>query len=308
MDEKLKQAVASMMKDPSQRQALAEMIVEYVQPGHVTTDFVGMLMNTRSLNPGDSLVKKLRKGIKVRTLVPGTIHLSNEITVTDRVNYVLDGADVKVTWNEWELENGEIGTVETMRAEMLAKLRDYYQTKVFTALSSVWSAVNTPTNYTNVGGTITAAALEDAIDHINNTTGGVKAVVGARSVMTPISKFGAFWNDGGTIGTDAQWAGVDSQLEQVMREGRLGTYYGAPLVMINQVWDNPEDYNTMIPNDKILVIGENVGEFITYGQAREKQYSDPRPTPPQWFLEIYQQFGLMVWNANGIYVLEVTAS
>jgi hypothetical protein len=303
MDANLKQAVASLMKDPSQRQAFAEMIVEYVQPNHVVPDFVSILLNTRSLQPGDSLVKKLRKGIKVRTLVPGAIHLANEITVKDRINYVLDGADVKVTWNEWELDNGEIGTVESMRAEMLAKLRDYYQNKVFTALSTVWSAVNTPSNYTNVGGAITATALENAIDHINNTTGGVKAVVGVRSVMTPISKFGAFWNDGGTVGTDAQWAGVDSQLEQVMREGRLGTYYGAPLIMINQVWDNPEDYNTLLPTDKILVIGENVGEFITYGTSKEKQYSDPRPTPPQWFLEIYQQFGLMVWNAQGIYVL-----
>ena len=50
-----------------------------------------MLLNTRSLKPGDSLVKKLRKGIEVRTLVPGSIHLASEVTVSERVNYVLDG-------------------------------------------------------------------------------------------------------------------------------------------------------------------------------------------------------------------------
>jgi len=304
-DNELKKAVASLMTDKNQREALAEMIIEYVQPNHIATDFVAMLMNTRSLNPGDSLVKKLRKGLRVRTLVPGTIHLSNEITVTDRINYVLDGADVKVTWNEWELENGEIGTVESIRAEMLAKLRDYYQNKVFTALTTVWTAVNTPSNFIDLGTAVTATALEDAIDQINQTTGGVKAVVGVKSAMTPISKFGAFWNDGNTVGTDAQWSGVDSQLEMVMREGRLGTYYGAPLVQLQQQWDNPEDYNTLLPTDKILVIGENVGEFITYGDAKQKQWSDPRPTPPQWFLEIYQQFGLLVWNAMGIYVIKV---
>jgi len=133
---KLNEAVAAIMKDKAQREALAQLIVEYVQPNHITTDFVGMLLDTRALQPGDALVKKLRKGIKVRTLVPGAIHLASEITQTERVNYVLDGANVKVTASEWDLANGDIGTVGSIRAEMAAKLRDYYQNKVFTALAS----------------------------------------------------------------------------------------------------------------------------------------------------------------------------
>ena len=143
----LNQAVASLMKDRTQRQAFAQMIVEYVKPNHITVDFVNMLLNSRSLNPGDSLIKKLRKGLQVHTLVPGAIHLAHEITVTERANYVLDGADIKVTASEWDLDNGNIGTVGEIRTEMMAKLRDYYQNKVFTALTTVWTAVNTPNNY-----------------------------------------------------------------------------------------------------------------------------------------------------------------
>lgn len=295
---KVKEAMAALLSDKTQRDALAEMIIEYVQPNHITTDFVGMLLNTRSLRPGDSLVKKLRKGLQVHTLVPGSIHMAHEVTVTDRVNYMLDGADVKVTWNEWELEAGEIGTVDEIRGEMLAKLRDYYYNKVFTALTTIWTVSNTPNNYTSVGGAITAAALEDAIDRINQTTPGVKAVVGTRAAMTPITKFGAFWNDGGS-NTEA----VPSQLEEVVSRGMLGRYYGAPLIVLDQVYDNLETYSPMLPTDKILVLGENVGEFITYGEVKTKQYDDPRPTPPQWFLELYQQFALLVWNAQGLYVL-----
>jgi len=304
MDEKkLRETVASMAQDRSQRDALAQLIVEFVQPNHITTDFVGMLLNTRRLNKGDALVKKMRKGIEVRTLVPGSIHLASEVTVTERMNYILDGLDVKVTYNAWELEAGNIGTVDEIRREMAAKLSDTFQNRVFTALSTVWSAVNTPSNYTNVGSAITADALEDAIDQINLTTGGVKAVVGVRSAMTPITKFGAFWNDGGTVGTDAQWSGIDSQLQDVVRKGFLGYYYGAKLVALDQIWDNPEDYNALLPTDKILVIGENVGEFITYGEPMWKQWEDMRVTPPQWFLEVYQQFGMIIDNAQGIYVL-----
>jgi hypothetical protein len=297
MNDELKQAIASLLQDPNKRDAVAEMIVEYVQPQHVTSDLVNMLISTRSLKPGDSLVKKLRKGIRVHTLVPGAIHLASEVTQTDRITHLLDGADVKVTWNEWEMESGEIGTIDEIRNEMYLKLRDFYYGKLLTALSSVWSATNTPNNFTNVGGAITATALENAIDVINQTTSGVKAVVGVRSAMTPITKFGAFHTDGTNV------AASQTALDEIMRTGRLGTYYGAPLVVVDQVYDNPADYNPLLPADKIIVIGENVGEFITFGEVKTKQYTDMRPTPPQWFLELYQQFGLMIWNAQGIHVL-----
>jgi len=301
MEEKqLREAIASLAKDRKNREALAELIIEYIQPNHITTDFVSLLLDTRNLREGDVLVKKLRKGIEVRTLVPGSIHLASEITVAERANYILDGSDVKVTWNEWEMESGELGTVDEIRREMLAKLRDFYMNKVYTALTTIWTAVNTPNNYIDAGATITATALEDAIDFVNQQAGGVKAVVGTRAALTPITKFGAFWNDGTTF------AGVDSQLEEVMQRGFLGKYYGAPLVALEQVYDNPEDYNALIlPTPRILVIGHKAGEFITYGEPKWKQWSDMAPTPPQWFLEVYQRHGMIIDRAQGIVTIEV---
>jgi hypothetical protein len=292
MDEKkFKEAVASLLKE-GRREALAQLIIEYVQPQHLTNDFVSLLLGSRSLNVGDVLVKKVRKGIKVRTLVPGAMHLASELTVSDRINYVLDGADVKVTYNEWELASGELGSVEEIRAEMSAKLRDYYLGKVFTALSTIWNSTNTPNNYTAVGGPLTATALENAIDQINETTSGVKAVVGTRAALAPITKFGAFWSDG-------------SNIREIMQTGFLGRYYGARIIALDQIYDNPMDYNALLPTDKILVVGEGVGEFITYGDVKSKEWSDMRPTPPQWYLEIYQQFGMIIDRADGIFVLDV---
>lgn len=295
------EAVASVLRS-GDRDALAEFLVEYIQPTHVTNVLVSMLLNTRALKPGDALVKKVRKGIEVRTLVPGAVHLASEVTVSERMNYILDGVDVKVTFDEWDIENGNIGTVADIRKEMLMKMQDVYVNKVFTALTTVWTAVNTPSNYTAVGGAITAAALENAINQINNTVGRAKAIVGVRSALTPITKFGAFWHD-----STNSWTGaVDSQLEEVMRTGWLGHYYGTPIIALDQMYDNPEDYTALLPTDKILVIGENVGDFITYGEAKWKQWSDMNPTPPRWYLETWQQMGLIIDNAQGIYVLAVS--
>jgi hypothetical protein len=300
MDKKFEEAIAGMMKDPSQHEALAQMIVEYIQPNHITTDFISMILNTRNLAPGDSLVKKIRKGIHVHTWVPGQIGLKHEITVTDRINYVLDSAIVGVMANEWELESGEIGTIASLKAEAGAKLRDYYQNKLFTALSQIWGPANTPDNFTNCGAAITATALEDMIDHINQTTPGAKAIVGTRAVVQPISKFAAFFtSSAGDVGY------VPERIAELMRTGYLGNYYGVPIIAINQVWDNPEDYNPLYSEHAAIVIGENVGEFITFGPERSKEWTDYQPTPPYWHLDIVQQFGLMIDNAKGIGTLYV---
>lgn len=299
LDEKnLKEAFASLVKKGDMG-AVAALLVEYVQPQHVTTDIVGLLLNSRSLGQNDALVKKVRRGIKVRTLVPGRIHLASEITVSDRINFALDGLDVKVHANLWELESGELGSVDEIKSEMEAKLRDEYLARVFLALSSVWTAVNTPSNFTNVGGPLTATVLKNAIDRINQTTSGVKAVVGMRAALTPITTFGAGWTDGASISQP-----VPENISEIMRTGFLGRWYGAPIIALDQVYDNPEDYNPLLPTDTVVVIGEKVGEFITYGDVRSKDYQDMRPTPPQQYFEIYQQYSMIIDRADGIYVLD----
>lgn len=122
--------------------------------------------------------------------------------------------------------NGTIGTVDEIRAMMLAQLRDAMQTKVFNALASVWSMANTPSNYISVGGPVTATVLEDAINRVVEVTGGVQAVVGIRSLMNPITKFGAFVDNGAVSPT---YEAVPNQMQQVVDNGFLGKYYGSNL-------------------------------------------------------------------------------
>jgi hypothetical protein len=301
-DIKFKEAVSALIKDKSQREALAQVIVEYVQVNHITQDFMNVLLDTRTLNPGDSLVKKVRTGMTVHTWVPGSNSLKSEVTVMDRINYVLDGAIISLLANEWELEAGQIGTVAELRSEALAYLRDFYMNKVFTALTGVWTAANSPLNFTDCAGPLTQTALEDMINHINQTTPGVKAIVGVRSALTPITKFGAFWGPGG--GWPDLWANQDA-MKEVMQTGWLGTYFGAPIVALNQVYNDPFNYTPLLPVDKVLVIGQKAGEFILYGPERSKEWVDMEPTPPYWHLDIYQQFGIMLSNAIGVGVLKV---
>jgi len=120
--------------------------------------------------------------------------------------------------------------------------------------------------------------------------------------MTPVTQFSGYWPnmDGSAFDT------ADQLILDIMANGWLGKWYGAPLVKIPQVWDNIEDYNALVPTDIVLVVGYDAGEFITYGDVMTKQWTDMNPTPPQWMYEIYQQFGMIIDNAMGIYVLKIT--
>jgi len=226
--------------------------------------------------------------------------LKGETIVTDRMNYILDGAIISQTANEWEIKSGEIGTVEDMKKELQAKMRDYFMNKCFNALTAVWTAANTPLNYINAGGALTAVVLEKANNRINQTTGGAKTIIGTRNALTPLMHFGAFWPP---VAGGLAW-GVNSQLEEVMKTGWLGTFLGANVIAVQQEYDNPEDYNALLDATKVLVIGEHVGEFITYGGFNNQEYTDMRVVPPQWNYSLFTQFGMIIDNAMGIYVID----
>jgi len=297
----LKLAMASVMQDPAKRLELAEMIVEYVDVGHITFDFIGQLIATRSLNTGDMLIKKLRKGIKVWSHVPGTIPMKSEITISERLNYILDYAVTGVTANTQELAQGDLGTVESMRTEMMAKLRDFYIGKVFTALTTIWTAANTPSNYATIATAVDKTTLDAMIKVIIRSSGGVKAIVGVRDVLQPITEFVGWAVLSGATTTLIQNIG-----EELARTGWVGSYKGIPLVIVPRDYTDPESFTLMVPDNKILVIGDNAGEFITYGAPQSQEYTDPRIVPPQWNLNIWQSFGFIIDYASRVGVIKIT--
>ena len=303
MDEiRFKEAYAQVAK--TDKRALAELIVEYIDPKHITQDIVGMFLNTRSLNPGDALVKKVRRGIEVRQLVPGQNTLASQITVKEVVNYNLDTAVAEVSHNEWEVESGEIGTVDEIRREMMAKLSDFYSVKVMNALYTL-ATIDDTTNFWYVTGPVTRTTIEDAIDSIADIAGSVKNVVGRRTALAPITKFAGYRVGVGATEAAGSPVAVPSALEEIRRTGWFGIYYGANFISLEQVYDNPFDRNPLIKDNLIVVIGDNCGEFITYGDTREDQWTDMSTAPPTWHVRLYQQFGMLFDNMENVGIIRV---
>jgi hypothetical protein len=197
-----------------------------------------------------------------------------------------------------------LGTLDSIEAEMRAKISDYYIALVFNALANLWNGVNTPNNWISVAGPLTAPILVAAINEINYRLGSVRAVVGTRRALTPITTFGNYvpWLGGTPVGI---WGTeIPPAVEEIYRTGFLGSWYGCKIIALDQIWDNEVDYNAMLPENQVLVIGNNVGEFITYGDVKVKQWTDWDPTPPVYKIELYQQYGMIVDNQIGVYVID----
>lgn len=102
MDEKMKRALAEAARDivnTNGRSAFAQVITEDIRPNHLSFELINTFMPTRQLQPGDSLVRRVRKGFRARTFVPGTMHLADQISMGEIYTYVIDYIIAKTRWS-----------------------------------------------------------------------------------------------------------------------------------------------------------------------------------------------------------------
>jgi hypothetical protein len=321
-----RKTLASLAK--TDRRAFAEIITEYVDPVYLSLDLLGNFMSTRELRFGDILVRRFKGKYHVQQIVPGQITLGEQIIVKDKaVSMNLDILAAKAEYNVLELENSGDPAFrpEQVKQDVQAALREQLLMRTWNAFGNIWTSGNAATltqtgstysNYQNVGGPLTSAALDAAIDHVNYWSGGVKAIIGTESALAPLSTFGQYKLISGTntdnyVAINGQPAGTFNNVSP-FGPGPKGveSYRGVSnIVRIPQIFDNSEyPPKPLLPTNFILVVGDNIGEFITYGGPQFKEYVDNRPTPPYWNYETWVQFGMMIWNARGIVKLEVTST
>jgi hypothetical protein len=277
---------------------------------------------------GDILVKRFKGKYNVQQIVPGQITLGQQIQVRDKAMSInLDILSAKAEYNTLELEHGGPSfTPEMVKSDIQKALNEKLTLRTWNALGNIWTSANASaltmpgsaySNYINVAGALTSTALDNAIDHTNYWAGSVKAIIGTEAALAPLSTFGQY-KIFGTAGTSDQYVTINGQpsytFQNVSPFGDgpkvVESYRGVNnIVRLKQIFDQTEyPPKPLLPSDFVLVVGDNVGEFVTYGGPQFKEYVDNRPTPPYWNYETWVQFGMMIWNARGISKLAVTSS
>lgn len=327
-DEKLtnEQRVALAELAREDRSAFAEVITEYVDPVYLTLDLAGAFMNTREMKFGDILVRRFKGKYHVQQIVPGQITLAEQITIRDKaVSIALDILAAKAGYNTLELEHGGPQfTPEQVRTDVRAALAEAILMRTWNALGNVWNSTNASaltipgssvSNFIDASGPLTATVLDDAIDHVNYWSGGVRAIIGTEQALAPLSEFGQYQIIAGTtndfyVTQNGVQSGTIRNVSPFGLDKGVETYRGVTnIVRIPQIFDRSEwPPRPLLPTDFVLVVGENIGEFITYGGPQYKEYVDNEPTPPYWNYETWLQFGMMIWNARGLVKIQVTST
>lgn len=297
----------------SSRSAYAETILELVNPNHVSLDVFSSFFPVEQLNPGDSLQRRVRKGkYKVRTMVPGSMHLTDKTTFLDQYSYIFDRLIAGVSHNLWEIESGDVGTVENMRSELQADIIDEIVSRVFTLLGTVWNASDTPDHYLDASsGGITSSGLDDMIENVMDFAGTVRAIVGTRRALLPVYAFAAFkeYALSGT-NTDAVGFAIPDKLNEWANTGRVATYRGIRLVELPNIRRNrlPGMDDLLLDTTKVIVVGNDAGKIALFDGFQSQDYTDYRTQPANYVLHGWQAYSMYVDDPQQIGVIKVAAT
>lgn len=302
------------------RSAFAELIMDIIEPNHLTLDLFNAFLPTRQLNPGDEIGKRVRRGrYPVRTMVPGSKHLTDVLSFQERQVYMFDRLIAGTSHNVWEIRSGEVGTVDQFKNELRADIFDELVSKVFSMLSTVWNSTDTPNNYTDATSTgLTATAIDNMIETLLDYTGTVRAIVGSRSALLPLYDF-AQYREYALTGTNTDAVAFQTEaFNEFTRTKKVSLYYGIPVIELPQVYRNRlgitgangvtglrDATNRMIPTDRVLVIGEEAGSAVLMGGTEYQDYTDPTTQPGNYVLHAWQAYGLLVDDAEKIGVIKV---
>lgn len=309
------------------RSAFAEIITEYVDPVYLTLDIASTFMNTREIQLGEVFVKRFKGKYHVQQIVPGQITLSEQITIKDKaVATNLDILAAKAGYNTLELQNGGPQfTPETIRGDVQKALQEKILMRTWDALANIWNSGNSSaltitgsstSQYIDAGGPLTSSALDAAIDHVNYWSGSVRSIIGTEAALAPLTTFGQYQIISGSNSDNyvAQNGQPALTIQNVSPFGNgskaVETYRGVTnIVRVKQIFDNTEyPPKPLLPTNFVLVVGDDIGEFFTYGGPQTKEYTDMNPTPPYWNYETWLQFGMMIWNARGIVKIACTSN
>jgi hypothetical protein len=197
--------------------------------------------------------------------------------------------------------------MDMFRRDMQSALIDEIISRAFVLLGTVWSSFNGGSNYTDASSTgLTKTNLTSAMEVVLSRAGSVRAVVGTRAAMLPL------YDDIGvhthTIDATTTVIGIQNILEQWIRTGRISEFKGAPLIELPQIYKRTLDgYETaLLPEDKVIVIGDNAGDFVLYGGVETQEHTDTSIEPPDYSLAMWRGFGMLIDRPENIAVIKVS--
>jgi hypothetical protein len=247
-------------------------------------------------------------------MVPGTEHLADQVVPPREVlTYAIDTIITKVRYSLWELQRGELFTIDSLRQEMQNALVDELVSRFYNLIGSVWNSTDTPSNYATVATAVTESVLEDMIETVLAQAGTIRAIVGTRKALLPVYKFAGLYEQvkllsNTSVDSNPNVIPIDSILEQWRNSLRITSFRGIPLVELPQIFKRTFDgFDTkLVREDLIEVIGDSAGEAILYGGVDFYDHTDTRTEPPSYAMAASRSFGCIIDYPERVGIIKIT--
>ncbi|MHA1443794.1 MAG: HK97-fold major capsid protein [Candidatus Hodarchaeales archaeon] len=280
------QAFADEMKaavsNPEDRHAIADKIVKYISDSIEQRDVSSLLLPKEVIPVGTSAEYAVPTKLKAYWHEPGSY-----APRTSMVQKIFTVPTWMVSAHpEYEisqLEAGRYGTVQDQVKAARDAILGAINARVFNTVSGSISSGDA--NYFSSVGSFTRASLEQAINYVEDQYGTVKAIVGRRNLLYPMIE----WNTNATYGDMGLFG--DSTKEKLINTTKMPTYRGIPIVGLPQ-WRDGFGKLT-IPQDTVLVIGEDMGRYVVSQDLRSKDTIDVDTL--MWHIHLYMRVGAAVF-------------
>lgn len=285
---KASEAQKSLFTSSDGRAELAELIRVYNEDHWNKHDITPLVFDKKTFKYGERpLFKTHKKGIVAyrtarNSLVPTSHNYEVEFEMT------FDTLGVHVECSQLELKTGRLSSL----ADLIRGSQEAIETKriemVWETLAQTYNATSNKDNYIKTN-TVNKVALDAAINQVRRKVGGRQTLMGDYMLMTEIEEFPEF-----------------KSLEEVYKEirdyGVLGTYRACKVVYLPEII-NPVSKKSIVPTDKIMVLGQKIGYSATLGESRADQKRNFEDQT--WEYRFEKDFGNVVTRPEGMAVVHI---
>lgn len=245
--------------NPQWHRDMARDVNEALDWGFVNESLFGSYVSYEQLGEYDRKVLKYRRGLKAFSTARGG-YVEESQLFTEVWEVPRDSLGFHVSLSEDDIRANFGPTIADVTSLGVARLNAEINRRFFQMLQA--GVPNTAANYHSASGlskTTLDAAIVEVKDQLRPDGMGPMPVTiaGRAGMVDQISDFTGFANEA---------------LEEIRRMGRLGTYRGCNVVVINHHAD--EDGVSYFPANELWVFAGNVGSFVKFGGLRSKEWTE----------------------------------
>lgn len=292
-DANLKKAqgiLAKLASTEEGRMEIAQLIVQNIEDDFNKFDIAPYIFETKKFALGDeALFKTHKKGIVAYTTAPNAYVPKSQNYETE-FSMDFENLGVRPTCLLQDLKTGRVDSLASLISGGKEAVELERMKAVYTLLAQTYNATQNEDNYF-VSNTVNKATLDAAINRVRKKVGGRPVIIGDYDLMTQIENFDGF-------------KGIEDFYKEIKAHGVLGTYRGCKLIYLPEIL-NPVTGESIVPTDKIMVVGQKIGYAASKGEPvaeQEKNIDDMT-----WSARYDKRVGYVVTKPAGMCVISISA-